>query len=123
MNPFKRPKPMHPVRRFLLTVLNGSMFLVAFGIMAHIMPMEMTFVAPEAPESAVVKSAHDKAVERTSAKCGEVVKGEFPTAAIVDWETRVPKYETSPGMVNYLFKVAVGELPLNPQIVEFKLCK
>ncbi len=55
--------------------------------------------------------------------CDDVPTGEFPTGVVIRFVDGHVEFSDSPGDTNYFFKVAVGELPLNPIYREFTLCK
>ena len=90
-------------------VLNWTMLLASFGIVSHIMPMEMTMVAPEhgAAHAADV-SKSDKAFERAMKKCETLPEGTMPGAAVVDFTGALPKYTTNPKEVTIAFEYGVS---------------
>ena len=108
-------------RYFARVMLNRVLFLAAFGVVFYTQPMEMTFVAPESGAAQVQteKSDYTKAM----AKCETLPTGEFPTATVIEWKNGETAFSKSPGDANYLFKVAVGELSLNPLMKSFTLCR
>lgn len=123
MNPFKRPADKTLPQLLRRAVVRTVLLIVPGFLVFYFSPMTMDLAEPENGAAAVKE--HKEAMTDVMAKCEPVPHGEFPTAAMVDWKGNgiVPEYTEAPGMVNYLFKVAVKELPLNPNIAEFSLCK
>lgn len=107
------------IRAFLVSI----MLTLSFGAMglANDGVTDMTFVTPEngAAEVNEKQEAYDKAM----AKCKPVPVGEFPTSTVTEWKNGETVFSRAPGQANYLFKVAVGEMDLNPLIDQFSLCK
>lgn len=107
------------IRAFLVSI----MLTLSFGVMglANDGVTDMTFVAPE--DGAAQVEEDWESYEKAMAKCKPLPVGEFPTAVVLQYKGEDAFFTKSPGDVNYLFKVAVGEMDLNPLITSFTLCK
>lgn len=100
------------------TALTLSMLVLGFVIMAHVAPVDMSFL----PHEPYVASKHDKAVQRVSDKCETVPPGQLPTAAAVLTVEGKPYYTHNPKIVSIVFEVAVGERSIPSNMAEVKPC-